>query len=177
LAVLLMLVLASLGRTWWCQAGDLWPWSWDIWSRHNSQHLLDPYTLSHIEHGLGLYLMLLLLARRWTPFSRALAVAVVELTWEVAENTNWMIERYRETTIALDYYGDSIWNSVSDYGACLGGVLLASRLPVWASCALFAGLELACLLWMRDSLLLNILMLLVPIEPIRYWQMSGAPGG
>ena len=98
------------------------------------------------------------------------------MTWEVAENTNWMIERYREVTISLDYYGDSILNSVSDYGACLGGVVLASRLPVWASCLLFAGLELASVVWMRDSLLLNILMLACPVEAIRQWQMIGAPG-
>lgn len=176
LAVLLMMILAPMGRMWWCQAGDWWPWSWDIWSRHNSQHLVDPYTLSHIEHGLGLYLMLLLMARRWTPFARAGGVAVVEMTWEVTENTNWMIERYRAVTISLDYYGDSILNSVSDYGACLGGVVLAARLPVWGSCVLLAGLELVSLAWIRDSLLLNILMLIAPIEAIRQWQMSGVPG-
>jgi len=169
-------ILALMGRVWWCQSGDWWPWSWDVWSRHNSQHFVDPYTLSHIEHGIGLYLVLLLVAPRRTTFFRAITVAIVELTWEVVENTNWMIERYREVTISLDYYGDSILNSVSDYGACLGGVVLASRLPVWASCLLFAGLELASVIWIRDSLLLNILMLACPVEAIRQWQMIGAPG-
>jgi len=169
-------ILAPMGRVWWCQSGDWWPWSWDVWSAHNSQHFVDPSTLSHIEHGIGLYLVLLLVAPRRTTFFRGIAVAIVELTWEVAENTNWMIERYREVTISLDYYGDSILNSVSDYGACLGGVVLASRLPVWASCLLFAGLELASVIWMRDSLLLNILMLACPVEAIRQWQMIGAPG-
>lgn len=176
LAILQAAILATLGRVWWCQDGDWWPWSWDVWSRHNSQHFVDPYTLSHIEHGLGLYLVLLLVARHWSGFSRACAVALVELTWEVAENSSWMIERYRAVTISLDYYGDSILNSVSDLGACLAGVLLAARLPVWAACLLFVGLELACVIWMRDSLLLNILMLACPVEAVRQWQMIGAPG-
>ena len=176
LAVLMTAILAPMGRVWWCQSGDWWPWSWDVWSPHNSQHFVDPYTLSHIEHGIGLYLVLLLVAPRRTTFFRAITVAIVELTWEVVENTNWMIERYREVTISLDYYGDSILNSVSDYGACLGGVVLASRLPVWVSCLLFVGLELASVIWIRDSLLLNILMLACPIEAIRQWQMIGAPG-
>ena len=79
-------------------------------------------------------------------------------------------------TISLDYYGDSILNSVCDYGACLGGVVVASRLPLWASCLLFAGLEFTSVIWVRDSLLLNMLMLVSPIEAIRHWQMLGAPG-
>lgn len=176
LAALMMTILALMGRVWWCQARDGWPWSWDVWSPHNSQHLVDPYTLSHIAHGIGLYLVLTLVARRWTVFSRGICVAAVEMTWEVAENTNWMIERYRAVTISLDYYGDSILNSVSDYGACLGGALLASRLPIRASCLVFASLEFISIVWMRDSLLLNMLMLACPIEAVRQWQMLGAPG-
>jgi hypothetical protein len=176
LAVLMTMILAPMGRVWWCQSGDWRPWSWDVWSRHNSQHFVDPYTLSHIQHGIGLYLVLLLIAPRWTAISRGWAVALVETTWEVVENTNWMIERYREVTISLDYYGDSILNSVSDYGACLGGVVLAARLPVWVSGLLLVGLEFISVVWIRDSLLLNILMLACPVEAIRQWQMIGAPG-
>ena len=110
----------------------------------------------------------------WTTFSRACAVAIVEMIWELAENTRWMIERYRAVTISLRFSGDSILNSVCDYGACLGGVIVASRLPLWASCLLFAGLEFTSVIWMRDSLLLNMLMLVSPIAAIRHWQMLGA---
>ena len=92
LAILLTTILAAMGRVWWCPSGDGWPWSWDVWSRHNSQHLVDPYTLSHIEHGIGLYVLLLgAVGARWTTFSRACAVAIVEMIWELAENTSWMI--------------------------------------------------------------------------------------
>jgi len=164
---------AAMGRVWWCSAGDLWPWTWDVWSTHCSQHLVDPYTLSHLQHGIGLYLLLTVLRRRrLTPDVRMLLVALVEAAWEIAENTNWMIDRYRTTTISLDYYGDSILNSLFDYLACVAGVLLAVRLPWRVSLGLFVALEAICIFWIRDSLLLNILMLVCPVEAIRHWQMA-----
>ncbi len=172
LAMFLVIALAGMGRVWWCQAGDLWPWSWDVWSQHNSQHLVDPYSLSHVQHGIGLFLLLtVLFGSRFGDSVRTLLVALVEATWELVENTNWMIDRYREVTISLDYYGDSILNSLGDYGTCLAGVLIARRLPWQASLALFVALEIVSVLWIRDSLLLNILMLLFPIEAVRQWQM------
>jgi hypothetical protein len=171
-ALVTLLGLANMGRVWWCEAGDAWPWSWDVWSRHNSQHLVDPYSLSHIQHGLGLYLLLtLLLGSRVSPNLRVLLVALVEATWELVENTNWMIQRYREVTISLDYFGDSILNSLGDYGTCLFGVFLARLLPWWVTLLLFLALEALSVWWIRDSLLLNILMLFCPIEAIRQWQM------
>lgn len=173
LAVCLTITLALMGRVWWCELGDLWPWSWDVWSSHNSQHLMDPYSLSHIQHGIGLYLVLTaLLGRYLSNEIRVLAVALVEAAWEVVENTSWMIERYREVTISLDYYGDSIINSLGDFGFCMLGVLAARRLPWWASLCLFILLELISIWWIRDSLLLNMLMLLYPLEAIRQWQMA-----
>jgi hypothetical protein len=170
----MMGLLYVMGRVWWCEAGDAWPWSWDVWSRHNSQHLLDPYTLSHVEHGIGLYLLLTTLRGRYgTAFASAIVVAVVEATWEVAENTEWMIQRYREVTISLDYFGDSIWNSVSDYVSCLAGLLFAHHVPPKIAGGVFLALELISVLWIRDSLLLNILMLVYPVDAVRQWQMGG----
>ncbi len=173
-AIVILLSGVAMGRVWWCEAGDLWPWSWDVWSRHCSQHLIDPYSLSHLQHGLGLYLLLTALSgRRLTRDSRVLIVALVEAAWEVVENTNWMIERYRTTTISLDYFGDSILNSLGDYGACMAGVWLAVRLPWRVSVGLFIACEVISVCWIRDSLLLNILMLLCPLDAIRHWQMAG----
>ncbi len=167
------ITLALMGRVWWCEAGDLWPWSWDVWSRHNSQHLMDPYSLSHIQHGIGLYLALAIVPVRYLAIDlRVLAVAMVEAVWEVAENTSWMIERYREVTISLDYYGDSIVNSMGDFGFCMLGVLIARRLPWWAGLVLFTVLELVSVMWIRDSLMLNIIMLIYPLDVIRQWQMT-----
>src|SRR5262245_22437002 len=107
------LALAAMGRVWWCEAGDTALWSGDIWTRHNSQHLADPYTISHVLHGIALYGALwLLLRRRAGPVVRIAIALAIEVAWELIENTDTMIERYRAVTISLDYYGDSIVNSL-----------------------------------------------------------------
>lgn len=176
IVALMTVVLWSMGRVWWCEAGDMVPWSWDVWSTHNSQHLVDPYALSHLQHGLGLFLLLSCLPWKWLTTERIfLIVAVIEATWEISENTPMMINRYRESTISLDYYGDSILNSISDYGWCLLGLVIARKIPGWATLSLFAALELTSVFWIRDSLMLNILMLVSPIEAIKEWQSAGQP--
>ncbi len=176
IAAFMTICLWAMGRVWWCEAGDLVPWSWDVWSTHNSQHLVDPYALSHLQHGLGLFLLLYWLPLKWLTTERIfLIVATVEATWEISENTPWMIDRYRESTISLDYYGDSILNSLADYGWCLIGLFLARKLAGWMTLCLFVALELTSVLWIRDSLMLNILMLISPIEAIKEWQAGGQP--
>ena len=169
---LVMIVsLVGLGRVWWCERGDLRPWSWDVWSPHNSQHFIDPYSLSHLQHGIGLYVLLAwLFGAAVIPPVRTLIVSVVEAAWEVTENTKWLIERYRETTISLDYYGDSILNSTGDYIACLIGIVLARCVPAWFAVLVFCCLELISLFWIRDSLMLNVLMLVSPLEAVKQWQ-------
>jgi hypothetical protein len=162
-----------MGRRVWCSCGSLSPWSWDIWSPHNSQHLLDPYTFTHVLHGALYYVVLrLLLGSRWPPF-RALLAVMVEVGWEIGENTNVVIEAYRESTISLNYYGDSIVNSVGDVIAFALGYAGAMRLPVWLSVLVFLTVEAVLLLTIRDSLLLNIVMLLYPVQAIKSWQMGG----
>ena len=111
--------------------------------------------------------------RRWFGIAERFVIAIgIEAVWEVIENTSMVIERYRETTISLGYYGDSILNSVTDIVACLFGYLLAMWLPVWVSVGVFVGLESMLLFWIRDSLVLNIIMLIHPIEAIKKWQQS-----
>ena len=166
-------VLAWMGRVWWCQAGDFSPWSWDIWSAHNSQHLFDPYSLSHIEHGIGLFLLLNIASKRsLSKQARVVIVAAVEACWEIAENTPFMIQRYREATISLDYFGDSIMNSVSDYGMCLLGILVVQKTSWKIGLVLFVLFECVSLWWIRDSLLLNILMLVSPVDAVHQWQIG-----
>lgn len=166
-------ILDVMGRTWWCECGGPSLWAGNIWSRHNSQHLFDPYTFSHVLHGLLFYALLVVMAPGWTPKTRAVLAMVIESAWEVLENTPWVIEKYRESTISLDYYGDSILNSVADIATCALGYGLAACLPVWLSVAGFAAVEALTMLWIRDGLLLNVLMLLYPIDAIKTWQMGG----
>jgi hypothetical protein len=170
-------VLSSMGRPWWCRAGDVAVWSGDIYSRHNSQHLADPYTFTHVLHGLAFYAIMWALFRRVVGSTgRAWLGLVLEVVWEVGENTDAMIERYRAATISLDYYGDSVANSLSDIAAYGIGYAAASLAPVWLSVAAFFAVDACMVVWIRDSLLLNVLMLVHPVEALRRWQMRGQGG-
>ena len=142
----------------------------DIWSSHQSQRVLDPYSFSHIIHGFAFYGATWLLARRWPAGARLLAALVVEGGWEIFENTPFVINRYREATISLDYYGDSVINSVSDMLAMVLGFVLASRLKVSTVVAVTLALELFVGWAIRDNLTLNILMLVHPSETVKQWQ-------
>lgn len=177
LAVLVLVAAAAaallvMGRSPWCRCGEAIPWAFDIRSAHNSQHLVDPYSFTHVLHGFAFYALLALPLRRVALAWRAVIALALESAWEIVENTDAVIRKYREATISLDYYGDSVANSVADIGMCAIGFLLASRLPTRVSIALFVVTELALLAWIRDSLVVNVIMLLWPIEAIRQWQMG-----
>ena len=166
-------VLNIEGRVWWCQAADLVPWSWDIWSMHNSQHLVDPYSFTHILHGVLEFWIIGLIFRRMPLAWRLLIAVTVESSWEIAENSSYVIQRYREATISLDYFGDSIINSMSDIFCCATGFVIAYKLGFWRSLVLFIATETILIFWIHDSLLINILMLVYPIEVVKHWQMGG----
>lgn len=164
--------LKLMGQVSWCRCGSWSPWSWDIWSSHNSQHLIDPYFFSHVLHGLLFYGALHLCCQAWSLRWRFQAAIVMEAGWELLENSPVIINRYREATIAQDYFGDSIANSMFDILACALGFVLAAKLTVRQSIALFVLTEVAMTLTIRDSLLLNILMLLWPLDAVKEWQMG-----
>lgn len=166
------ITLWLMGQPVLCKCGTVALWSGDIDSNQNSQQFADPYSFTHVTHGLLFYFALLSLAR-WIVLSwRLVAAALIEVAWEVAENTDAVINRYREATISLDYFGDSVLNSSFDVLFCLVGFALASRLPWRASVALIALSEVTLALTIRDSLLLNILMLIYPVEAVRQWQLA-----
>lgn len=144
---------------------------------HNSQHVIDWYTPSHVLHGLLFYGLLWLTLRRWSVAARLVVAAGIEVAWELLENSPIIIDRYRAQTAALGYEGDSIANSVADVASCVLGFLIARRVGLWPSVALFVAAELFTLWWIRDNLTLNVVMLLYPIDAIRQWQgtLSG-PG-
>ncbi|MCA1603187.1 MAG: DUF2585 family protein [Acidobacteria bacterium] len=167
------ILLHLQGRLWICACGTIQLWSGDICSSDNSQHLLDPYSFTHVLHGfLFFWLIAWLAARLNSSWQLALAIAL-EATWEIFENTNFIINRYRSETAALGYNGDTVVNSFGDILCCLLGFIIARRLGLRRSLIVFVVLELLLFLWIRDSLLLEILMLTFPVEAIKNLQMCG----
>ncbi len=170
--LLTIFVLYLQGRIWWCKWDSPYLlWSSDAWSKHSSQHLFDPYSFTHVLHGLLFYAALFLIFRRRLSLAWLLFVAVsVESGWEILENSKAVIERYRTATFSLDYFGDSIANSFGDVLSCAAGFLIAHKLAFWRSLFLFALVEIVLIFTIRDSLLINIIMLIHPIEAIKAWQ-------
>lgn len=169
LLAILAAVLLALGRSLLCPCGDIALWAGDIHSGQNSQQLADPYTFTH---GMIFY-GLLRLAWSQRPFVARLAIATtLEVLWEVAENSPLVIDRYRETTVSLGYYGDSILNSTGDVLFCIVGFFIASRIPRRMNVVTVLAVEVVLLFWIRDNIALNVLMLLYPIPAIRTWQMG-----
>jgi hypothetical protein len=94
----------------------------------------------------------------------------VEAAWELVENSNFIIERYRANTSSVDYFGDSIVNSVSDSVFAMIGFLIAAKLPTKITVATALFFEVLALIVIRDNLTLNVIMLLHPFEFIKQWQ-------
>jgi len=168
-------VLLWMGRNPWCHQGDLTPVSLDIWSAHNSQHLVDWYSLSHVLHGVVFFGGLWVVLRRYGHAVRIPVAMGIEAMWEIGENTNAMVERYRETTISLDYFGDSVANSVADLLACLAGYGFTMMVPAWGAVLFFFAVEALMLGAIRDSLTLNVVMLVKPLDGVLEWQIEAAP--
>jgi len=177
LAIFLILVATALqlhhqGRSWWCHCGRSFFWTSDAWSSLTSQPFLDPYSFTHVLHGLVFCGLLAIIIRR-APSNWRLCLAIaVESVWEIVENTNTVIDRYREATASLGYHGDTVANSMGDIMCCGLGFLIARKIGFRWSLVLFLATEAMLLIWIRDSLLLEVIMLVFPIDAIKAWQMA-----
>ncbi len=147
-------------------------WEGDIWSNECSQRVADAYSFSHVEHGMIMFGLFWLIARRMPLQWRFFAGLLVECCWEIAENSPFIINRYRAATISIGYEGDSVLNSFFDAVFMSLGFLIAARIPARASVALAVISEVACLLLVRDNLTLNVIMLIHPLDSIKAWQSA-----
>ena len=165
-------ILLAMGRNAICTCGtvDLWVATRD--SAKTSQMLTDWYSFSHIVHGLLFYAALWLIGRRWPVEWSFLIALLIEAAWEIAENTPMVIDRYRATTAALGYTGDSVLNSLSDIAMMALGFLIARKLPFWGSLLALILLEVTPLFAIRDNLTLNVIALIAPNEAVQAWQAS-----
>jgi hypothetical protein len=165
--------LYSQGRYWICTCGFVKVWAGDIYSfTDNSQHIFDPYSFSHVQHGLLFYMLVAWLLPRLRLGWQFFTAMAIEAGWEMFENSSIVIRRYQQTTISDGYSGDTILNSFSDLVLCGVGFWIAHWLGFRRTVVLFVVIEVAMILWIRDSMLLNILMLVFPVEAVRNWQLG-----
>lgn len=159
-------------RLWVPAAGSLRLWVSDAWGSETSQHLFDPYSVTHVLHGVVLMWLIVPLLPRLGTRGQFLLMLASEAAWEIFENSAFVVERYRAATAAHGYTGDTVVNALGDLACCAVGFELARRMGWRRSIGLFIATEILLMFWIRDSLLLNILMLAWPIEAIEQWQLG-----
>ncbi|QYO66087.1 DUF2585 family protein [Leptolyngbya sp. 7M] len=172
LLLLTILWLVLSGGDTWGETNIYWPLSAEVWSRQNSQHPIDPYTLTHILHGILCYWLIMLTDPK-LPLNRQFFFAIaLACAWELVENSTFVIERYRMVTASTDYIGDAVINSFVDILACGLGFFFARSVHLILSIGFFVAIELITLLWIKDNLFLNVLMIVLPLDEIRRWQLG-----
>jgi hypothetical protein len=168
------MVELKMGRLLICKCGYIHFWVGAVNSAENSQQIADWYSFSHIIHGLALYGLFHLIGRGKWPIGLCFALAIgVEASWEIIENSPFIIDRYRQT-MSLDYAGDTVLNSMSDILFCGLGFVLARVLPVWLVITLIVLMEVGVGFAIRDNLTLNIIMLIHPFKAIKHWQTGAS---
>ena len=173
--LLLIVLLRAEGRMFLCDCGHFAVWTADTCSSLTSQQLFDPYSFTHVLHGFLFFWLIALLFRRLNSSRQIVLAVLLEGAWEVFENTRFVIDKYRTETAALGYQGDTIVNSLGDVACALVGFMLARKLGLRWSLIFFVLVEVVLIAWIHDSLLLQILMLVRPVEAIKLWQMCVQP--
>lgn len=172
-------ILYGMGREWICTCGFIKFWEGDVMSASNSQQIADWYTFSHIIHGFVFYGFFIWISKKvfqkvgGLPLGLMFIGAVfLETSWEVLENSTWIVEYYRNNTVSLGYIGDSILNSVFDVVWMAIGFVMARKMPIWSIILIAIGFEIMTGYFVRDGLLLNILMFIYPSEAVKAWQVA-----
>ena len=163
-------ILYFMGRVIMSTSGALMLWVGDTGSAELSQQISDWYTASHFIHGILFFGLLYFFRKQLTVGTRLVIATVIESGWEILENSSIIIDRYRESTIAIGYTGDSILNSVSDIIFMIFGFFFTRYVPVWVAVLTVIVLEVLVGYLIRDNLLLNIIMLIYPMDAIKVWQ-------
>lgn len=171
LVPLMALALWAEGRLFFCACGEFEWWVGDTCSSQNSQQLFDPYSFTHILHGFLLFWLIALAFKNLAPQWKLTLAAFLEALWELLENTKFVIDHYREQTAALGYTGDTVVNSIGDLFCAIAGFMIAQRLGWRRSVIAFLLVEVILFFWIRDSLLLQILMLIYPVNALKLWQV------
>ena len=165
-----LLMLHHAGQPWIAADGVVRLGEGDVLSPRMSQELSDWFSYSHIIHGFLFFWLTRWLVPRLPLRARLLICMGIEIAWEIAENSPFVINAYRRQALAAGYVGDSILNSVSDVVMMCGGFLVASRLKARYVIALALVFEIFTISMIRDGLALNILNFAVPIKAIHDWQ-------
>lgn len=161
-----------MGRSFFGPDGRFGLWESNILSVENSQRLFDPYSFTHFSHGLIFFAIVWFAASKLPAERRFLIAAALEASWEILENSSFIIERYRAETASLGYFGDSILNSAGDVISMSIGFWFAHKLPAKVSVATFITIEILLLLLIKDNLIINVVMLVWPLKFIKEWQLS-----
>lgn len=166
-------ILLAMGLPLVCTCGHVDLWHGNPSGPETSQHLTDWYTWTHIVHGFGFYLLLWLVAPQSSVWLRLALAVGIEASWEVIENTPFVMERYRQSALARGYFGDSVVNSVFDTLAMIVGFVWARAAPLWSSILAVVAIELFLGYMIRDNFTLNVIQLIYPSEAISAWQSGG----
>lgn len=174
IVTIILVTVASLlhtaGRIWISASGEIMLWVGGAGSPEDSQQLSDWYSASHFIHGILFFGFLYLFRRYLSVPARLIIAVIIESGWELLENSPLIIDRYRATTIAIGYTGDTILNSLSDIAFMMFGFFFARYVPVWVAVVTVIFLELLAGYVIHDNLFLNVLMLIYPVDAVRVWQ-------
>jgi len=174
---------AEAGRIIRWRLGELWPpFVWDHRGPRNSSHLLDPFTVTHVSHGIlyfavwsKLHALFLCGGTRpvlpidlWWQLGAAVG-AVLEAAWEVGENAPATIVKFRAGGTSRDYYGDAAVNSLADWAAAMASYFTCVWYCTTGGCAtnrvirisflFFLVSEAALVIYQHDCMVLILLQL------------------